>query len=66
MTHEPEMKSASRLTLRTGMRYSATPNAVPFTELMTLCIFVKFLYISITMENMYDVGGSEWRLPAPS
>lgn len=32
------------LTFSTGVKYSATPNAVPFTELYTLCIIGKFSF----------------------
>lgn len=32
----------SKLTFSTGVKYSATPNAVPFTELYTLCIIGNF------------------------
>lgn len=36
-------KKIGDYTFNTGVKYSATPNAVPFTEFITLCIIDKFV-----------------------
>lgn len=37
-----------KITFKTGVKYPANPNAVPFTELITFCmVFVEFLRNSI-------------------
>lgn len=42
-----------RLTFRTGVRYSATPSAVPFTVLITFCMTLIRTQGSIPIVERY-------------